>query len=44
MVFQDDANPSILERARLPVVRSYERIRSLELFEWLKVYMWSAMG
>ncbi|MDT7866240.1 MAG: hypothetical protein RRE21_04840 [Desulfurococcales archaeon] len=44
MVFQDDTTPSILERARLPVVRSYERIRSLELFEWLKVYMWSAMG
>jgi hypothetical protein len=43
MVSPDDANPSILERARLPVVR-YERIRSLELFEWLKVYMWSAMG
>jgi hypothetical protein len=43
MVFQDDTTPSILERARLPVVR-YERMRSLELFEWLKVYMWSAMG
>jgi hypothetical protein len=44
MASQDDPNPSTLERARLPIVRSYERIRSLELFEWLKAYMWSAMG